>query len=192
MTHWRRYLAVAVAVLLVIVAIRVVIFVRHRAATPPTPVPATMAPGGGATVYVIDKQTMVGWLNTDSGSLITIAAIQGLVNRGQSPWIFLTREEKGTHDLDWLKLLSDQFGVNAVTKPDSSRHIDKLEWYLQEFRSTFQGYVLFDGAGSQAEASPNLALSLAGILDAVPINKSDQSLVQAAKSQGLTQVADMS
>jgi hypothetical protein len=97
------------------------------------------------------------------------------------------------HDQDWLNVLSRSYKAELVDKPDSTRRIDELSWYITEFRAHFTGYVLFDFNNSRAGGpSSNIALSLAGLLNAIPIDRNDNSLIQAAEGAGLKKLEDVS
>jgi hypothetical protein len=199
--HWKRYLAIALALMVVLLVVRVVYVVRHRPppggiALSPGPVlitPASPVPTAGpTTLYVINAQAVLNWANHNTGELVTVRAIQGLVNR-EVPSIFILVDRGAVHDQDWLNVLNKSYKATLVDKPDSTRRINDLGWYIQNFRSHFAGYVLFDAQSSrQGGPSADVALSLAGVLDAVPIDRNDTSLVQAAKNAGLGQLADVS
>jgi hypothetical protein len=189
------------AFLLVLVVVRVAYVVRHRPpltgpssiALTPSPVlitPTSPVPNAGpATLYVVTAQALSKW---NPGELITIRAIQGLVNR-DAPSIFILLDNGAVHDQDWLNVLSRSYAATVVDRPDTTRRINEISWYIQEFRSHFAGYVLFDVRSSLDRGpSPDLALSLAGVLNAVPIYRNDSSLIQAAKNAGLTQLDDVS
>jgi hypothetical protein len=199
--HWRRYLAIALAVVLVLVVVRVVYVARHRQAPPGpgqialTPGPVLITPASPVptavptTLYVLSAQTLV---KLKPSEIITIRAIQGLVNR-DAPTIFILLTYGAVHDQDWLSVLTRTYKARVIDKPDSTRHIDQLSWYVKEFRSHFAGYVLFDAASAAAGGpSTDLAISLAGVLNAIPIDRNNSSLIQVAKSAGLKQLEDVS
>jgi GxGYxYP putative glycoside hydrolase C-terminal domain/GxGYxY sequence motif in domain of unknown function N-terminal len=198
---YRRYLAIAIALLLVVVAVRVVYVAQHHrpTATAPRPSPMIIAPGspapntGPTTLYVINTTTAIKWLKTDPGEAITVRAMQGLVNRKSAPSIFVQVDSGSIHQQDWLNVLALKYRATVVTEPDAAQPIDELTWYIQKFRADFAGYVLFDNASSRTGGpSANLALSLAGVLNAIPIDRNDSSLIQAAKSAGLNQLDNVS
>ena len=156
--------------------------------------PGSPAPNvGPTTLYVIDTAIAVQWVRSDPGEVITARAIQGLVNRKGVPSIFILEDRGSVHDQDWLNVLALKYRATVVTEPDAAQPIDELTWYIQKFRADFAGYVLFDNASSRTGGpSANLALSLAGVLNAIPIDRNDSSLIQAAKSAGLNQLDDVS
>jgi hypothetical protein len=87
-----------------------------------------------------------------------------------------------------LNLLVNERKGALVSQPDAAKRIDDLTWYLQEFRSTFAGYILFDGG---SEHSIHVAISLAGILNAIPIDQGASGLLNAAHQAGLQQLVDV-
>jgi GxGYxYP putative glycoside hydrolase C-terminal domain/GxGYxYP_N second domain/GxGYxYP_N 1st domain/GxGYxYP third domain len=200
--HWKRYVAIALALVLVLVVIRVVYNIRHR----PQPGGIAMSPGpvlitpavspvptaGPRTLYVIDAPSLINWAHRDPGELMTARAIQGIVNRDQ-PSIFILVDRQGVHDQDWLNLLKKSYKASVVDKPDSIKRIHDLTWYIQNFRASFAGYVLFDFPSSaRGGPSSSVALSLAGVLNAIPIERGDSTLIDAAKAAGLQQLEDVS
>jgi hypothetical protein len=204
MRRWRPYLAAALVLVLALVLVRVIYVARHRTgpgaggiAVTPGPVlitPATtpipnVAP---STLTVISAASMVKWAKTDPGEITTIRAIQGLVNR-QTPSIFILVDHGAVHDQDWLNLLGKSYKATVREQADSAHKIDQLPWYIQTYRSHFDGYVIFDAQSSNGGGpSSNVALSLAGVLNAVPIDRNDSALIAAAKTAGLTELADVS
>src|SRR5437899_24248 len=122
----------------VLVVVRVVYIARHRPpaggiVTSPGPVlitPATspIPAAGPRTLYVINAQAVLNWANRDPGELITVRAIQGLVNR-DAPSIFILVDHGAVHDQDWLNILKNSYKASLVDKPDSTRHINDLAWY---------------------------------------------------------------
>lgn len=205
MRRWRPYLAAALVLVLALVLVRVVYVVRHRTVPPgtggisTTPGPVRITPATSpipnttaTTLTVINAATMVKWAKGDLGEITTIRAIQGLVNR-QSPSIFILVNHGAVHDQDWLNLLSRTYKAKLRQQPDSAHRIDQLSWYIQAYRKDFAGYILFDAKSSNAGGpSSNVALSLAGVLKAVPIDRNDGSIIAAAKGAGLPELADVS
>jgi hypothetical protein len=150
-----------------------------------------LAPSGPATIYVTSINDLVKWIRTDPGELISFRAIQGLANRS-TPSIFMLQNQGPIHDQEWLDLLSQKYKARVFSKPDSTHHTDSLGWYIQMFRSSFAGYILFDVKNPQSQAASTfVALSLAGVLNAIPIDRNDSALLQTAKSAGLTQLEDV-
>lgn len=195
-----RYVAAAVVLVLVVLAVRYV--VRHReianaphpSSSPLVIVPVTPAPNVGATsLYIVTRATALKWVKADPGEIITVRAMQGLINRNGAPAMFVLEDSGPVHDQDWLNVLSKKYKAAVISQPDSSHPIDDLGWYIQKFRPDFAGYVLFDNASSKAGGpSANLALSLAGALNAIPIDRNDSALIQTAQSAGLKQLDDVS
>ena len=203
MRRWRRYLAIAVGLVLLLVIVRVVYVARHRV---PGPGPIALTPGpvlitpatspvpnvSPSTLYIVNAPTLVKWAKTNPGQITTIRAIQGIVNR-QAPAIYVLVDHDAVHDQDWLGILSRSYKATVVDKPNPTHGIDQLSWFIQTFRTRFAGYVLFDARSSNAGGpSSNVALSLAGVLDAVPIDRNDAAIIRAAKSAGLSELADVS
>jgi hypothetical protein len=200
MAGWKRYLAAAAVLLLVVVVARAALIARHRRlAQPPPPVAVTPSPSasepvpssGPTTLYVVTKQVALKWIKQDPGEVTSFRALQGLVNRDGAPSIFALTDQGAVHDQDWLRLLAKNDGATVVSTADSTNQIGDFGWYLTKFRSHLAGYLLFDAGGKTEGPSSNVALSLAGVLDAVPIDRKDQGLIAAAKAAGLTQLDDV-
>jgi hypothetical protein len=152
-------------------------------ATPPQVVPYS----GPVSLTVITAGMISNWARQYPGSSVTIRAIQGLVNR-DAPRIFILQTGIDLHDRDWLNLLVSERKGALVSQPDAAKRIDDLTWYLQEFRSAFAGYILFDG---RSEHSIHVAISLAGVINAVPIDQGAGGLLDAAHQAGLQQLIDV-
>jgi hypothetical protein len=204
MRRRRPYIAAALVLVLLLVLVRVVYVARHRTAPGAggiavTPGPVLITPATSpipsvtpSRLIVVSAASMVKWAKTDLGEITTIRAIQGLVNR-QSPSIFILLDHGAVHDQDWLNLLAKSYKATLNEQPDSAHAIDQLSWYIQTYRSHFDGYVIFDAQSSNGGGpSSNVALSLAGVLNAVPIDRNDSALIAAAKTAGLTELADVS
>ena len=199
MPRWSRVLAALLAVVLLIGIVDLAYHLRQRrlAATHPSPsVPAATlpaaSPAGPTQLIVVDRPILAPWVKRDAGEVVTVRALQGLLNRS-APTLFVLQDLPGGHDEDWLRLLSQSYAATLVTKPDSTRRIDDLAWYLTAYRSRLAGYIVFDGSKRASDGpSANVALSLAGALDAVPIARTDTQLLQAASAAGLKQLADVS
>jgi len=197
---WKRYLAAAAILLLVVVVARAVYIARHRrlasspgtvAAVTPSPVISAAPNSGPTTLYVVSKEIALKWIKQDPGEVTSFRALQGLVNRDGSPSIFALTDQGAVHDQDWLRLLAKNYGASVVTNADATNQIGDFGWYLTKFRSHLAGYLLFDAGAHSEGPSSNIALSLAGVLDAVPIDRHDQGLLAAAKVAGLSQLDDV-
>ncbi len=129
-------------------------------------------------LYVMDVATLRG---LTFGAQVTFQSLQGIVNREAPPQIFLRVEDGERHDGDWLQWLAQGYGVSYVPQND-------LAWYLATFRDRLQGYVLFD---SRQPDSVNVALSVAGVLDAIAVDVRDDWLVRGVEKLGLTRLLDV-
>jgi len=157
---------------------------------PPATLPHTTPYTGPLSLIVISAEQIQSWGRQYPGSALTVRAIQGLVNR-DVPRIFVLEQGLELHDSDWLDLVANEHRGTLVTHNDSDHRVNDLAWYFQAFRSNFAGYLLFDASGgSSAFESINVAISLAGALDAIPIDVRSPGLIAAAKQAGLTQLAD--
>ncbi|HZQ49630.1 MAG TPA: GxGYxYP domain-containing protein [Candidatus Dormibacteraeota bacterium] len=190
-----RWIAAGVAAALVVVGlVGAVYYRRHHqpAGTPPQNLNVTPAPTGsvGPTpLYVVSVPSLQAWIKRDPGENVTFRAIQGIANRA-GPSIFLLQSTGPVHDQDWLDLMQSKYGARVVSKQDSTNRITDLTWFVTRFRPLFAGYVLFDLGGHEG-SSVNVALSVAGAIDAIPIEQSDSTMIQAAKDAGLRQVEDV-
>ncbi len=146
-----------------------------RAEATPTGEMLTYRPG---TLYVMDTAVLRG---LSFGAQVTFQSLQGVVNRESPPQIFLSTNDGERHDDDWLRVLTEEYGVSYVRQND-------YLWYLSTFRSRLSGYVLFD---SHKPESVNVALSLAGLLDAVAVDVRDDWLVAIVEELGLPQLLDV-
>lgn len=116
------------------------------------------------------------------GGRITMQTLQGIVNR-DAPQIFLAIDSGDTHDSNWLDTLSRNYDVEVEANQD-------YFWYLWAFQSKLDGYILFQNTNRE---SANVAVSLAGILNAVAIDKLSQDSLKAVDQElGLAQLVDVS
>ena len=116
------------------------------------------------------------------GGRITMQTLQGIVNRA-TPRVFLAIDSGDTHDSTWLDVLSRQYDVEVEANQD-------YFWYLWAFQDQFDGYILFENTNRD---SANVAVSLAGVLNAVAIDKlSHDSLKAVDEELGLPQLLDVS
>ena len=188
-----RWVAVGVVAALVVVGlVGVIYYRRHHPAGggAGTTVTASPTPSLGSTpLYVVTASTLQRWIGHDPGENVTFRAVQGIANRG-GPAIFLLQSSGPVHDQDWLNVLKSRYGANVVSKADSTNRLDDLGWFITRFRPLFSGYVLFDFGGEE-NSSVNVALSVAGVTNAIPIDQSDSTLIEAAKNAGLKQVEDV-
>jgi hypothetical protein len=190
-----RWVAAGVAAALVLVAlVGIAVYRRHHQPTGGSSAGVNASPQPTGTVgptplYVVSTASLQQWIKRDPGENVTFRAIQGMANRG-GPAIFLLQSSGPVHDQDWLHLIQSKYRAQVVSNSDSTNRITELTWFITRFRPLFAGYVLFDFGGVQG-SSANVALSVAGAIDAIPIDQSDSTLVQAAKNAGLQQIEDV-
>lgn len=113
-----------------------------------------------------------------------IAALQGIIANKTSNQIYITDSTMRDGEfqdedayLRWLNDLRDNYGVSYTTTTDA--------WLLvNQYKSYLDGYILYKAGDS----SLNVASSLAGILNAIPVEESLESTVQG---YGLSKVIDV-
>lgn len=110
-------------------------------------------------------------------SSVSIQSMQGIANRYKAK-MFISFNFQDNHDRDWMILITTATTLKSAKRND-------FKWYLQQFKDSLNGYILFDFA---APASTNVALGLAGILNAIPIDVNATALIAYAQSLGLSQV----
>jgi hypothetical protein len=134
------------------------------------------------SVYIMtDTAYAQNLISYGGGASVTIQALQGIVNRNKSK-MFISFNFEDNHDKDWMALVSAENNLKSTKRND-------LKWYLQHFKDSLSGYILFDFSGS-LPTSANLSLGIAGLLNAIPIDPNNANLITLAQSLGLTQVED--
>ena len=148
--------------------------------------PRVVPYSGPVRLTVVSTEILKTWAHAYPGAAITFLALEGLVNR-QAPQIFAMEPAPELHDQDWLNLLVRDESAQLITQPDSTNRIDDLTWYLSQYKPNIAGYILFN---SSDQTSIDVALSLSGVLNAIPISSDATALLQAAQQTGLTQLED--
>jgi hypothetical protein len=111
---------------------------------------------------------------TTGESRALVASLQGLVAKGSSEQIFI--EEDGG-DTVWKNYLKSRYGVILNDRYSSWQEL------LTRFKGHVSGYLLYDMSGNPE--SLNVATSLSGPMNALPVDKSQE---QQVRSLGLTQL----
>lgn len=115
------------------------------------------------------------------GGRLTMQSLQGTVNR-QEPRIFLAIDSGESHDSDWLEYLSHNSDMGTAPEQDGL-------WYLWAFQDQYDGYILFQNTNRE---SANVAMSLAGILNAVVVDQLSQTELKLMDEElGIPQLEDV-
>jgi hypothetical protein len=147
--------------------------------TSETLIDTSYQPAQDGVVYAISGPQLDG---LGKGGRITMQTLQGVLNQTE-PRVFITIDAGESHDSDWLDVLVRQHGLEVEANQD-------YLWYLWAFHDQFDGYILFNNLNRE---SANVAVSLAGVLNAVAIDQLDQDGHKAVDDElGMTQLLDVS
>jgi len=125
-------------------------------------------------------QTVYVWTMGSSSQNVMMASLAGIVNRNTSGELLLSPNNGSLpNPLFWLNQLK------AAYPQVPSQFQSNPTFFINRYRSTLNGYVLYDRAVNAD--SVNFATSIAGITNALVV---DPSTVSYAKAAGLPLIAD--